>query len=293
MSGARHGLLIWILVVGCAGDGGDPASRLRQAIHHGRAANDPAVPALVERRKQCEEMATTVVCSGVLVAESVVLTAAHCVPGSPRDALEVRWGGADAAPTAYQAIVASELEPRYERQYDDHDLALVWLDQPANAGPVALPGPLVSESLVGEIARVVGFGEAGGAGGSPGEELEGAVRITAVGGTTLTYEPATAMTCRGDSGGPVYVEVDGVRTLVGITTSGDEACERIGVAVRVDAHQADFISPALSRAAPTVAGPGRCRASPSGGCQLGRAGLGSWWLFAALWALLRSRRRQR
>jgi len=239
-------------MIGCgnADYAGEQISPARSAVHHGRHASDPAVVALVKHREPCGNGTPEVVCSGVLIGERLVLTAAHCVPGSPRGELEVRFGEwPDADPDHYRGIAASQIHPSYDRQYDDHDLALLWLNAAAPAQPVPLPGAGLGEIGAGRAARVVGFGQAGGATGSAGEELEGTVDITSVGSATLTYEPAAAMTCRGDSGGPLFIEVERAWLLAGITTSGDVACEREGVAVRVDVHEADFVLPNQSPSA--------------------------------------------
>jgi hypothetical protein len=277
---ARHGLAVCVVLAGCggAGDTGEQVSPVRSAIHHGYRVSDPAVVALVQRRTRCDEADPAVVCSGVLIGERLVLTAAHCVPGLPSGDLEVRFDERPSAdPGSYRGISASRVHPKYDREHDDHDLALVWLDTVAPAEPFSLPSSGLESLAVGRDARVVGFGEAGGEGGAPGEEREGMVSISAVGGMTLTYGPAVAMTCRGDSGGPVFVEVDGAWVLAGITTSGDAACERTGVAVRVDVHEADFVGPARASTnfppAPSVTPENVCagECASNGDCRRSRA----------------------
>jgi hypothetical protein len=55
------------------------------------------------------------------------------------------------------------------------------------------------------------------------------------------------MSCGGDSGGPVFLEVDGAERIVGVTSFGDPACTR-GTNTRVDVHAA-FLEAILDEAA--------------------------------------------
>jgi secreted trypsin-like serine protease len=49
--------------------------------------------------------------------------------------------------------------------------------------------------------------------------------------------------CYGDSGGPNYVEIDGVDVLVGITVTGDVPCFATNVVYRTDTESArDFLA---------------------------------------------------
>jgi hypothetical protein len=74
------------------------------------------------------------------------------------------------------------------------------------------------------------------------------------------------MSCRGDSGGPVYAMGPAGETevLIGITTWGDPACKRFGVALRLDRH-ADFLRPLLGLGAPSMEGRGRGGQGGQGG----------------------------
>jgi uncharacterized protein (TIGR03382 family) len=54
--------------------------------------------------------------------------------------------------------------------------------------------------------------------------------------------------CEGDSGGPTFTDVDGIQTIVGITSFGDQNCQFFGADTRVDAEIAfadDHIGPSL------------------------------------------------
>jgi hypothetical protein len=56
----------------------------------------------------------------------------------------------------------------------------------------------------------------------------------------LSQNPSTGDggTCFGDSGGPNFLTVRGVRTLVGITITGDSVCRATNVTYRTDSAPA-------------------------------------------------------
>jgi secreted trypsin-like serine protease len=69
---------------------------------------------------------------------------------------------------------------------------------------------------------------------------EGNARITQVESHWLRSTPDPETACRGDSGGPALLEVDGQEVLVGIASLGAEGCDGDIQHVRVDAI-IDFI----------------------------------------------------
>jgi hypothetical protein len=224
----------------------------RETIHGGVSAEDPFVVALVERRATCGAPPPRVDCTGLLLAERVVLTAAHCVARGSRGIREVFFGQRVGAPSgSYRGISTQLVHPRYDRERDDDDLALLWLDAPAPVRPLKLRAGSLDPAFVGRAARVVGFGNVGaGPSGEVSARLQGTVTLTDIGANTLRYEPSPAMTCDGDSGGPVLIHDSEGEVLVGITTSGDALCDQAGVAARIDRHLASFILPALAGGAP-------------------------------------------
>ena len=65
----------------------------------------------------------------------------------------------------------------------------------------------------------------------------------------LSQNPSTGNggTCFGDSGGPNFLNVDGVRTLVAITITGDSVCRSTNVDYRLDTVSARaFLAPFVS-----------------------------------------------
>ena len=227
------------------------ASRV-EAVHHGTTAADPAVVALVVRRERCDAPPPLVNCTGTLIAPRAVLTAAHCVEGLARGSYEVFFGESPGVPGgSYRGIARRVIDPMYESHSDDHDLALLWLTSPAPVAPATLIGRgAIDTAWAGRAARAVGFGDAGEVSSASGARLAGIVNLTRIDANTLSYGPSPAMTCNGDSGGPLFVEQQGTQVVAAVTTSGDRLCEQKGIAARVDARLGDFIEPELAKGPP-------------------------------------------
>jgi hypothetical protein len=125
--------------------------------------------------------------------------------------------------------------------------------------PSPLPTPGLLDELGGRVLdtlewTVVGYGleEAHtGAGGQTfpggGVRLEATLGFNALNATWVRLamnEPREfGGACYGDSGGPNYVEIDGVDVLVGITVTGDVPCFATNVVYRTDTESArDFLA---------------------------------------------------
>jgi hypothetical protein len=190
-------------------------------------------------------------CSGTVIGARLVLTAAHCVERGARGSLEVFFGSAPGAPGGtYRGIVQSRVHPDYDRQRDDDDVALVWLDAPAPVPAMHVITDALDATAVGSDARLVGFGHTVAGGGEPPQKLTGTVELTGLHEQTVTYGPAPGMSCDGDSGGPLLVDTGSGEVLSAVITSGDRHCTESGVATRIDTKLADFVAPALGSETP-------------------------------------------
>jgi secreted trypsin-like serine protease len=206
---------------------------------------DPAVVAVNDLNVDCQR-AGAPTCTGTLIAPDVVLTAGHCVGELPAESFGVLLGAqADLGPGelgaglegAFFQVAEIRLHPGFDPGSLANDVALLRLDGEAAAPPALMfEGPL-EPSFVGATARVVGFGLAEEKPASV--KRQGTVVVTEVSPLELVYGSGPSMTCSGDSGGPLFVTVDGVEYLAGVTSRGDTRCADYGVAIQVDTLPSD------------------------------------------------------
>lgn len=227
----------------------------RQSIVAGAMdSGHAAVVAIGSRRTDCGERLAPH-CSGTLIAPRIVLTAAHCVTDAAfPDQLEVLFGASVSTPEAWVRRVShAELHPSYRRRGVGLDLALLVLQEAVDPGSVP-PLPLDFQQriavTVGAVVTVVGFGQSDAQDAAPGHKRSGTARVAAVQDQSFRIVKGPALTCHGDSGGPVLMAAEGQELVVGIATAGDPGCLDYGDNLRVEASLQTFLAPFLAPGAP-------------------------------------------
>lgn len=218
------------------------------------------------------------ICSGTLIAANVFLTASHCTLFYEQDLAPegyvaavsfdnpIPFGNLTDKSTKLVAVTDVVSNPGYEAaQSDSGDIAVLLVDARQTRGitPATLPAAGLLDTLAsrnglkGTIYTAVGYGLQNRVvgGGTPFFEDRNPVpRMYAFsafdalndGYLRLSMNPATGNggTCFGDSGGPNFLNVNSVRTLVAITITGDAVCRSTNVVYRLDTASARaFLAP--------------------------------------------------
>jgi hypothetical protein len=220
------------------------------------------------------------VCSGVLVAPNLVATARHCAaqfakglldctpagelaPDSPGGSM-----GADNAPSSMSIMLASSVPTASAQSTPDavgkqilstqspsgcrDDLALIVLDRslPVTPVPVRLDRP----TSVGEDVSVWGYGQTANAEDLPALRVYEGAQIVGIGPSVATTTPELApvrsvrvgtgaITCDGDSGGPILSSDTGALIAVisvGPHPSGAAGCDATGDSPTTGPRMAEY-----------------------------------------------------
>lgn len=218
------------------------------------------------------------ICSGTLIAPAVFLTASHCTLFYEQDLAPdgyvaavsfdnpIPFGDLTSRSTTLVAVTEVVTNPGYNAaQSDSGDIAVLLVEPRQTRGitPAALPPGGLLDSLAaqnglkGTVYTAVGYGlQNRVVGGGPPffQDRNPVPRMYAFssfdslngGYLRLSMNPATGDggTCFGDSGGPNFLNVNGTRTLVAITITGDAVCRATNVVYRLDIASARaFLAP--------------------------------------------------
>jgi hypothetical protein len=178
------------------------------------------------------------ICTATLITPNLVLTAAHCVQGSVAEALTFAIG-MDVGNTFTVARVATiRINDRWVSLETGADLAVLTLvEAVTTVAPVQLSLAPISNRAGSEMT-LVGYGSGSDGMSGSGFRRLAKVTVASVEPEWLHYRFAGQGACRGDSGGPAFMQIDGSWRQVGVTSWGQIPCVENGYYQRLDVHAA-------------------------------------------------------
>jgi len=217
------------------------------AVTYGDYVTDPSRYLEVVSIWEYDELTNdySMICSGTLISQFDVLTAAHCVR-NVRDLL-VEIGAASLGGGDNRYVTGSWYHPRYSDRFLENDVGLLRLGAPAGVPRTARLPNAGWRPTTRTRYNLVGWGEDQNGDQGKLRELNSVAldsyakkhwrslfnpRTTISAGQYFNQERLFGGACRGDSGGPLFLGgQSSQRTVVGITSWGAKDCESFAPSV--------------------------------------------------------------
>ena len=271
--------------------GGSPSPGGGATAHHDAVA---AITVLLPSGDNNQARTEHRYCTGVLVEEFTVMTAAGCLSANLEAELDpeftddfldpasvfIQFGASIGGTTEYVLDADFNEDPMsvkgltMHRYYDpdlrgQNDIALLRLSTSPGITPVAIHADPLGQDLVGQDIELVGYGKQDG-GNEPVEAFTArsvvVTPIVSVGEDRLKAGTNEATTCYADGGGPGFVDFGSGPEVVSVTVTQKECDDNVN-RQRVDRHANEFLLPFIKYISGGCAGDACDPCDYNGACE--------------------------